>query len=113
SLPSLIPGNYLMNVRKQGFQTVSVTGITLNIQDNLSRNFVLLVGSSAVSITVNGNDIHLNTTDASVSTVVDETYVKNMPLNGRSFQDLILLAPGTVTQTPQGVATIGSSGLGQ
>src|SRR5258706_7599146 len=44
----------------------------------------------------------INTTDASVSTVVDQTYVKNMPLNGRSFQDLILLTPGTVTQTPQG-----------
>src|SRR5438046_774937 len=101
SLPSLIPGNYLMNVRKQGFQTVSVTGITLNIQDNLSRNFVLQVGSSAVSITVNASDIHLNTTDGSVSTVVDQTYVKNMPLNGRSFQDLSLLTPGTITQTPQ------------
>src|SRR5258708_1165568 len=101
SLASLLPGNYLMSVRKQGFQTVSVTGITLNIQDNLSRNFVLQVGSSAVSITVNANDIHLNTTDASVSTVVDQTYIKNMPLNGRSLQDLILLTPGIVTQSPQ------------
>ena len=101
SLPSLIPGNYLMNVRKQGFQTVSVTGITFNLQDNLSRNFVLQVGSSAVSITVNANDIHLNTTDGSVSTVVDQSYIKNMPLNGRSFQDLILLTPGVVTQSPQ------------
>ena len=113
SLPSLIPGNYLMNVRKQGFQTVSVTGITLNIQDNLSRNFVLQVGSSAVSITVNASDIHLNTTDGSVSTVVDQTYVKNMPLNGRSFQDLILLTPGITTNSPQrvgGGAAIGQSG---
>jgi len=114
SLPSLIPGNYLMNVRKQGFQTVSVTGITLNIQDNLSRNFVLLVGSSAVSITVNASDIHLNTTDGSVSTVVDQTYIQNMPLNGRSFQDLILLTPGVVTQTPQSFSSPSGalSGLG-
>ena|SRR5882762_6101598 len=110
SLPSLIPGNYLMSVRKQGFQTVSVTGITLNIQDNLSRNFVLQVGSSAVSITVNANDIHLNTTNASVSTVVDQTYIKNMPLNGRSFQDLILLTPGVTTQTPQVSQVSRSSG---
>ena len=43
----------------------------------------------------------INTTDASVSTVVDHTYVENMPLNGRSFQDLILLTPGVVTQSPQ------------
>ena len=38
---------------------------------------------------------------AAVGTVVDQTYIKNMPLNGRSFQDLILLAPGVVTQTTQ------------
>jgi hypothetical protein len=42
--------------------------------------------------------------------VVDQTYVKNMPLNGRSFQDLILLSPGVVTQTPQNSS---NGGLGQ
>src|SRR5258707_150881 len=101
SFPSLKPGNYVMSVRKEQFQTVSVTGITLHVQDSLSRNFALQVGSSAVSITVRADDLHINTTDASVSTVVDQTYVKNMPLNGRSFQDLILLTPGALTQTPQ------------
>jgi Carboxypeptidase regulatory-like domain len=109
TFPLLDPGHYLMNVRKQQFQTVSVTGITLNLQDNLSRNFVLQVGSSAVSITVDGSGLVLNTTDASVSTVVDHTYVENMPLNGRSFQDLILLTPGIVTVSPQ---PTGLSGLG-
>ncbi len=43
----------------------------------------------------------LNTTDASVSTVVDQRFVENMPLNGRSFQDLISRTPGIVTQSPQ------------
>ena len=38
----------------------------------------------------------INTTDGSVSTVVDQTFVKNMPLNGRSFQTLINLSPGVV-----------------
>src|ERR1700734_1040955 len=90
-----------MSVRKQQFRTVSVTGITLNVQDNLSRNFVLQVGSSAESITVNGSGLNINTTDASVSTVVDRQFVDTMPLNGRSFQSLILLAPGAVTTSPQ------------
>jgi len=88
-----------------GFRTVSVTGITLNLQDNLSRNFALQVGSFSESITVTADQNNINTTDASVSTVIDHTYVENMPLNGRSFQDLILLTPGTVTQTPQVSAT--------
>lgn len=94
--PFLKPGNYLINVRKQGFRTVSVTGITLNVQDNLSRNFVLQVGSSAESITVTAEAANINTTDGSVSTVVDRQFVENLPLNGRSFQALIELTPGVV-----------------
>src|SRR5580700_7831960 len=110
SLPALSPGHYLMNVRKQQFRTVSVTGITLNVQDNLSRNFVLQVGSSAESVTVSGNAITINTTDGSVSTVIDQQFVANMPLNGRSFQDLIQLSPGVVTQSPQASAFLGFQG---
>ncbi len=94
--PSLKPGNYLMNVRKQAFQTVSVTGITLNVQDNLSRNFVLQVGSSAESITVTADTLNVNTTDGSVSTVIDRGFVESLPLNGRSFNTLLQLTPGVV-----------------
>jgi len=110
SFPSVMPGNYVMSVRKQAFQTVSATGITLHVQDNLSRNFVLQVGSSAASVTVRADQNNINTTDASVSTVVDQSYIKNMPLNGRSFQDLILLTPGIVTNTPQSSGTLGQTG---
>jgi hypothetical protein len=62
------------------------------------------------TVTVQGGAPVLNTTDASVSTVVDQNYIANMPLNGRSFQDLILLTPGVVTNTPQQGGTVGSSG---
>src|SRR5205823_5813389 len=64
------------------------------------------------SITITADAFNINTSDASVSTVVDQSYVKNMPLNGRSFQDLILLTPGTLTQTPQISQNSSTSGLG-
>ena len=48
------------------------------------------------SVTVDGSGINLNTTDASVSTVVDQRFVENIPLNGRSFQSLMTLAPGVL-----------------
>jgi Carboxypeptidase regulatory-like domain/TonB-dependent Receptor Plug Domain len=104
SLAALSPGHYVMSVRKSQFRTVAVTGITFNVQDNLSRNFVLQVGSSAESVTVNGSSIVMNTTDASVSTVIDRQFVANMPLNGRSLQDLLALVPG--------VALVGNAGNG-
>src|SRR5204862_6827843 len=48
--------------------------------------------------------------DVPVSTVVDQSYEANMPLNGRSFQDLLLLTPGVVTQTPQAGGGLGVTG---
>ncbi len=100
-VPNLPPGSYRLQVSKVGFKTLIKPDIVLNIQDALSINFTLPVGAVFDAVTVEGGASMINTTDASVSTVVDQTYLKNMPLNGRSFQDLILLTPGVVTQTPQ------------
>src|SRR6266446_2675009 len=91
--PSVQPGQYQISIQKQGFKQVDLLGLIVNVQDHIEQNFRLEVGSVSESVTVNASDLKINTTDASVSTVVDQTYVKNMPLNGRSFQDLILLTP--------------------
>jgi hypothetical protein len=106
----LMPGKYRVTVSKEGFQTINFTGIELNVQDYLSKNFELKIGSVSEQVTVVAGALNVNTTDGSVSTVVDQSYVKNMPLNGRSFQDLILLTPGVVTQTPQSPGTLGGTG---
>ena len=96
TIPSLHPGHYLINVRKPGFKSVTVTELTLNVQDNVVRNFALQVGSIAETVTITADDLHINTTDATVSTVVDRQFAENLPLNGRSFQTLIQLTPGVV-----------------
>src|SRR5260370_8489554 len=99
--PSVQPGQYQISIQKQGFKQVDLLGLIVNVQDHIEQNFRLEVGSLAESVTVEAGASMINTTDASVSTVVDQTYVKNMPLNGRSFQDLILLTPGGFTQQSQ------------
>lgn len=106
SIPSLHPGEYIISVRKPGFRTVSATGLELNVQDNVARNFVLQVGSAAESVTVTAEGGDVNTTDASVSTVVDRQFAENLPMNGRSFQTLIELTPGVVV-TPSSYADPG------
>jgi hypothetical protein len=110
TIPSLQPGHYLINVRKPGFKSVTVTEVELNIQDNVVRNFALQVGSVSETVTITADQNNINTTDGTVSTVIDQSYVANMPLNGRSFQDLILLTPGVVTTTPQSGSGIGGTG---
>ena len=101
SLPSLNPGHYRVFVEKEGFKQVDLRHLTLNVQDIVSRNFTLQVGGTSETIQVDGSGVNINTTDASVSTVIDHKFVENMPLNGRSFQDLISMAPGVTTQSSQ------------
>src|SRR5260370_5424273 len=92
----LRPGRYRMAVSKEGFRSIVVTDITLNVQDVVSRNFNLDVGAFSESITVTAGALNVNTTDASVSTVIDRQFVDNLPLNGRSFNTLLQLTPGVV-----------------
>jgi len=116
-IPSLNPGNYVMNISKQGFRTVSVTGVTLNVQDNLSRNFVLQVGSTAesITVTVESGAALVETTTSDLGTVINQKAIHELPLNGRSFSQLLTLTPGatpvSVSQS-QGVAVNDLGNLG-
>src|ERR1700685_2641491 len=106
----LVPGHYHLMIHKPGFKEIAIKEFQLSVQDKLEQNFSLEIGSVSETVTVTANDLNINTTDASVSTVVDRSYVENMPLNGRSFQDLILLTPGTVLGSPQSEAQLGQTG---
>jgi Carboxypeptidase regulatory-like domain/TonB dependent receptor len=99
--PFLNPGPYRVYVQAPAFSTAVSDSITLTVGQTLVFNVRLKIGSTQQEVTVDAGSQLLNTTDASVSTVVDQKFVANMPLNGRSFQDLISMTPGVVTQSPQ------------
>jgi hypothetical protein len=99
TFPSVRPGRYRIEVLAAGFRVVNVTGVTVNVQDHLEQNFKLVVGSISESMTVTADAYNVNTTDATISTVVDRNFAENLPMNGRSFQTLIQLAPGVVPAT--------------
>ena len=94
-IPALKPGRYRMTVMKQGFKQVTVTDLILNVQATVSRNFTLDIGATSESVTVTAETVPVNTS-AAVATVVDRKFVANLPLNGRSFQSLLLITPGVV-----------------
>src|SRR5437867_5449378 len=71
------PGAYRVAAGSPGFKTLIKENLTLHVQDEIAENFSLSLGAVAETVTVNASDLHINTTDASVSTVVDQTYVKN------------------------------------
>src|SRR6185369_11245166 len=68
----------------------------LHVQDALKIDFQMTLGPVSETVTVAAGSPLENTESATVSTVVNRTFVENIPLNGRSFQTLISLTPGVV-----------------
>lgn len=97
---ALPPGTYRLTVNAPGFSQSVTVGIRLFVQDRIARNVALRVGASDQTVTVNASAQQLDTQDATVGTVVERGYIANMPLNGRSFQGLISMAPGVGTVAP-------------
>jgi hypothetical protein len=95
-ITDLRPATYRLTIQKEGFRTVVQPSLQLYVQDAVNENFKLAVGSVSGTASVIGAEPQLQTVSAEVSTVVNDQFVQNMPLNGRSFQSLIALVPGVV-----------------
>jgi hypothetical protein len=104
--PQLAPGQYSVTATREGFAPVEVKNVALNVNDQVALRITLTIGEISQSVEVIDGASLINES-AEVATVVDRQFVANLPLNGRSFQQLIALSPGVV-QTK-----VGSNDLGQ
>jgi hypothetical protein len=102
SVPFLEPGKYEVFVEASGFGTATTSEVTLTVGQVLVVNFDLRLGSASEKIVVTEASQQINTTDGSVSTVVDRQFAENLPLNGRSFQSLLYLTPGVTLNVGSG-----------
>jgi len=100
-ISGLHPATYRLTIQKDGFRTIVQPGLELYAQDAANENFMLAIGPRTETITISNNVFGLQTQSAAVSTVVNQQFVDNMPLNGRSFQSLISVAPGVVFTSSQ------------
>jgi carboxypeptidase family protein len=83
-IPDLRPATYRLTIQKEGFRTVVRSSLQLYVQDAVNENFTLAIGPASESITVVGDTYGLPTDSAAVSTVADDQFVKNTPLNGHT-----------------------------
>ncbi len=90
----IVPGTYNLRVAHEGFETYEVLGLTVAVGQRATVNPVLQVGQVANVITVEAGAVQLETTSNSLGTVVDSERVEELPLNGRNFLQLALLAAG-------------------
>jgi len=93
---SLPLGLQEVKAEKQGFKSVVRTGINLEVGQEAVVNLRLEVGELTQQIAIVGEAPVVNVTPSSVSGIVGKREVKDLPLNGRSFDNLITLNPGTI-----------------
>jgi len=101
-------GAYSLTVDAQGFQKVVRQNIVLNVQSGIRVDFSLKVGSVTQTVEVSGAPPLVQTTDASLGSVVASQQVEELPLNGRRYTDLAALASG-VAKVVEGPVNGGSS----
>ena len=95
-LGSLPPASYRLEIEKSGFKKLIKPGVVLHVQDALRIDLQMTLGDVSETVTVESGAPLVNSESATVSTVINRTFVENVPLNGRSFQTLIQLTPGVV-----------------
>ena len=112
SLTELAVGRYEVSIDTLGFKQFHETNLILNANSSLSANASLLLGGAAETVTVESLAIHVETVDTQLGEVIGSTETEALPLNGRSFTDLLSLQPGVVPQssfTGQSLTAAGAS----
>jgi hypothetical protein len=102
SFPSLSPAEYSVSVDAPGFKTEKLTGIALAVNQKARVDVHLQVGSVDSTIEVTSAAPLVDTSSASVGTVIGQREVVDLPLNVRRFGALAILVPGTVPDAQVG-----------
>ena len=97
-IPQLPPGTYDMTVEKVGFAKQERHDVQLLVNQSVTLDFSLSLATESQTVVVSGAAEALNTTTATISSVVQHQAIVDLPLNGRSFTQLTLLAPGAAPQ---------------
>ena len=100
--PALLPNAYTVSVTAPGFETHTRTGLVLQADQALTLNVSLKVGSQTQVVSVSGDAPQVDTTTGTLSQVIDESRVVDLPLNGRNAASLITLVAGVVDATNEG-----------
>ena len=118
SFPGLPVGRYNITIRKTGFKLYRRTAVTIDTNSALTVDAVLDVGETFDAVTVIDTAAHAETSDTQMGELISGKTMAAVPLNGRSYTDLLALQPGVVpatsltsnTQQDVGVSALSPSG---
>ncbi|MDA0206744.1 MAG: TonB-dependent receptor [Acidobacteria bacterium] len=105
SLPDLPAGEYQLSAKADGFRGMLREGLTVGVGQGVLSDFELVVGAPSETIAVSAEVTGIETQSAALSTIISNDFIADLPLNGRNFLELALLAAGT---SPAAAGSAGS-----
>jgi hypothetical protein len=111
SFPSLPIGHYNVDIAAPGFRPYRRASITIDVNTSLLVDVVLDLGEGSEIVTVKEAAVQVETANTQLGDVITATHVATLPLNGRSYTDLLALQPGVLPATT--ITSLTVQGLGQ
>ncbi len=102
SILALPPGTYRLTASMAGFDNGVIENINLNVNDALKFDFALKVGNVSQTVSVDASSVQVDTATTSMGTTITSAQILSMPLNGRSYLDLLGLQPGVAPANTNG-----------
>lgn len=107
--PSIAVGRYIVTASKENFQAQTKTGLELVVGQTISVDLTLQLGDVKQTVTVEESASPVSLSTQSTSGLVNERQVKDLPLNGRSYDELMTLNPSVVNYTEGRSGGVGTS----
>ncbi len=102
-LPNLPVGPYRLEVHAKGFKEYVQTGIVLQVAQNVTQNVALQVGALTETVQVQAAANMVETKDTSISQVISQRPIVDLPLNGRNLTDLLTISGLAISSNVTGM----------
>ncbi len=107
--PLLPVGHYSVTAEANGFTKTSQSNVALDVNESLTVNFALQVGSTSQTVTVEAAPLQVDLQTAQAQTVITGTQIRELAINTRNYEQLVALMPGVSTELPSDQLYVGAT----
>ena len=105
------PGTYTVTVQKEGFNSFEISALKIDVSESVTRNIALQVGGMTQTVSVTAEAAAVTTDSPSIAATIVRDQIEELPLNGRDYNQLVLLSAGAVDNNTGGNNDFGSVAL--
>ena len=98
TMPNLPPGEYTVTAQSKGFKSSFSSKVVVHVEEMTRVDLTLLLGEPTEAVQVSAKVSLVQSTTSDIGSVIDEKQINGLPFNGRLFEMMVFLAPGTTPQ---------------